>query len=172
MEENQDKLHKEVMDTIEFIKQAYKKHGGYEDPIEVFREGNCGNFCTFLLEEFGENAIPYAIYKDQEVDHIITKIGSKYYDVGGEVTAKSYVTYLLGRGSSDLDYNAGDLNRYNVGQVEPEEILEHTDNYKAPIVRINNGEPKKIPSSELERMKKIKEDLEKRRKEKAEHDLR
>lgn len=166
MEREDEELHEKVINTIEFIKQSYKKHGGYEDPVEVFKWGNCGNFCTFLLEEFGEDATPCGIYKDNKLEHIITKIKDRYYDVEGEVSPKSYVSYLMGVRLKDygMEGITTDVNRYSIKGVEEKEIEKNTDNYGAQVVIVNNEEPKKTPSTELGRMAKIKEDLEKRRK--------
>lgn len=166
MEESAEKkLHEEVIATIEFIKQSYKNSGGYEDPIEVFKWGNCGNLCTFLMEEFPDKSIPCGIYKDEKVQHIVTKIGERYYDIDGEVTPKSYVSYLMNARTKDygMDYISTNVDRYSIRQVEQEEIEKNTDNFDAPIIMVNGVQVGKRPSSELGRMKKIKEDLQKRR---------
>jgi hypothetical protein len=63
-----------------------------------------------------------------------------------------------------MDGLSTDVDRYSIKGVGEKEIEKNTDNYGARITIVNNGEPKKTPSTELGRMAKIKEDLEKRRK--------
>ena len=156
-----EQLHQEVKDTIEFIKHSYKEHSGYEDPVEVFRWGNCGNFCRLLLQEFPDEAEPYAIYLDGKIEHIITRVRDKYYDVGGEITIELYIEYLmrLPLGAYGKETVTYDLARYTIKPVTDEEVAEYMDNYNDPIVMINGKDSIGGISIELERMVRIKEDL-------------
>ena len=157
----EDKLQQEVLDTIDYIKNVHQTNNG--DPMEVFRNGNCGNIYTFLSKEFPEKAIPCGIYRFRELLHIITKIEDKYYDISGEVTLEKYIKYLL---ETNEAYSSNP-SHYVIEEISIEKVESLSNNYKA-ITGMRNSDKKTarkiIPSPEDGNMVKIQEALDLRRK--------
>lgn len=74
--------HQKILNTISFIRESHS------EMTNIFIKGSCLNFFCIL----------HSIYPEAEcyfnIDHVITKIGGKYYDVTGEVKyIKSYQLY-------------------------------------------------------------------------------
>lgn len=59
---------------------------------EIYTMGNCGNFAVVLCLAF-PGSIPYYVKSEKEgsVNHTVTKIGSRLYDITGDVTNKYYI---------------------------------------------------------------------------------
>lgn len=77
------KKHRKILYFIKLIRESH--------PVQerVFLNGSCLNFFLILRAVFLE-AEPYF-----NIDHIITKIGDRYYDITGEVEATwDYVRYV------------------------------------------------------------------------------
>lgn len=67
------RTHEEIINLISIIRNA--------DPntIYVFTNGSCFDF-YLMLKLFEPSAIPY-----YDSNHVITKIGKRFYDINGEV---------------------------------------------------------------------------------------
>ena len=126
---NNDELHKQVLAAIEYIKLMYRVVSGEQDPekalkrvLRVFRQGNCGNFFSFLREEFGEEAKPYIVrmwYDDGAIrSHMIVKVGDRYYDIGGEFDEVEYTS------SEHIEY-------YTIEPAEERDVSVFSDNNPA-----------------------------------------
>jgi len=57
----------------------------FEDSIKVYTQGSCYEFYLILKQVF-----PKAIAYYNE-DHVITRIGNKYYDITGEVKKEKHL---------------------------------------------------------------------------------
>lgn len=79
-----DKLIRSIRNSDEYIKL-------------IFMNGGCYNFYK-LLKMIYPSSVPYKVklYKSSEsFDHIITKIGDKYYDINGEIDPIDYYSVEL-----------------------------------------------------------------------------
>jgi len=156
-----DNLHQGVIETIEFIKKVHSLNNG--NPMDVFRNGNCGNVYTFLKQEFSEQAESYGVCEFGGLLHIVTKIDEKYYDISGEVTLENYIKYLL---ESEYNEFSRCISDYSIRPVSEEEVENFSNNYKA-VVSMKNFDRKTAvkttPSPEDDNMRKIKEALELRK---------
>lgn len=83
-------IHKEILKFIEFTKKPNHKL------IEtIYSKGGCYCFYT-MLKHIYPQAIPYKVglYK-HSIEHIVTKINDKYYDIFGEFKLeKSEYVYI------------------------------------------------------------------------------
>ena len=71
-------LHKQVLSFISLIRES---HPFMES---IYTNGSCLNFYLILRDRFKEHCpVPY-----YNVDHVITLIGDRYYDITGEVKFK------------------------------------------------------------------------------------
>lgn len=65
--------HRRILNTISFIRESHS------EMVNIFSKGSCLNFFCIL----------HSIYPEAEcyfnIDHIISKIDDKYYDITGEV---------------------------------------------------------------------------------------
>lgn len=74
--------HRKIMTFLSRLRDSHP------DMVKLFTGGACINLYTMLKAIF-PNAIPY-----YNVDHIITKIGSRYYDITGQVAINDrYMRY-------------------------------------------------------------------------------
>lgn len=71
--------HAEVMAVCKVIRRSF------HDSVLVYRYGGCYGF-YLVLKHFFPTAIAY--YDDKHKDHILTKIGDRFYDITGEVDCK------------------------------------------------------------------------------------
>ena len=73
-------MEKEVLKLITAIRESF------DDSVKVYTQGGCFRFYLILKSVFPDAAAYY------DMDHIITKIGDKYYDINGEYTdLKNYL---------------------------------------------------------------------------------
>jgi hypothetical protein len=95
--------HKKILELITEINNS--------NPImkDIFLNGSCFNFYHILKVVFND-AEPYC-----NIDHVITKINDKYYDITGEITdinGYSHIGNIWGIGScynDKKDYKKGDM---------------------------------------------------------------
>lgn len=79
---------------------------------DIFLHGSCFNFYHILKVVFDESKAYYS----QEIGHVITKIGDKYYDITGEVTFENELYVPIGEiWSNDKPYN--DESTYKNGNM-------------------------------------------------------
>lgn len=73
--------HRQVLNLISLIRKSHP------DMVNIFTRGSCLNFFLILHSIYPE-AEPY-----YNIDHIITKIDNKYYDITGQVNPKGYYPF-------------------------------------------------------------------------------
>lgn len=73
--------HRRILNTISFIRESHS------EMVNIFSKGSCLNFFCIL----------HSIYPEAEcyfnIDHVISKIDGKYYDITGEVNGKGYMKW-------------------------------------------------------------------------------
>lgn len=72
--------HRKILNTITFIRESHSTM------VDIFTKGSCLNFFCILHSIYPE-AQPWF-----NIDHVITKIDNKFYDITGEI--KDVDTYL------------------------------------------------------------------------------
>jgi len=70
--------HRKILNLISEIRYSH------EDMIEIYTRGSCLNFHIILRTIF-PRAVPWF-----NIDHIITEIDGKFYDITGSVSNKGY----------------------------------------------------------------------------------
>lgn len=76
MEQDWFSKHHIILDFIRLIRESHSSM------VDIFTKGSCLNFSLILSNKFEEVIMYY------NSDHIISKIGSKYYDITGEVSGE------------------------------------------------------------------------------------
>lgn len=78
-------MHKEILDFIKVIRESF------HDSVIVYRFGACYQFYKILKHIFPEAR---AYFDDEDKDHILTKIGGRFYEVKGEYLNPKKTTLL------------------------------------------------------------------------------
>lgn len=73
--------HQDILNFIATIRDSHSMM------IEIFTKGSCLNFYYILRKVYPES-VPYF-----NVNHIITKIDDRFYDITGQVDGKGYDIY-------------------------------------------------------------------------------
>lgn len=151
-------IHRDVIDAIDFVKQTYKIYSE-EEPIEVFNRGNCGNLYSLLKMQFGDEVKPFGVYEYNQLIHVVSKIGEKYYDITGETTLEQYFRYLMEVKMRESVHFSSDIESYCIKEVTEEQVKEKSNNYKAKVSMKNFDKSTAVrtPSPEDSVMEKIEE---------------
>ena len=91
-----------ILNTISAIRRSHSHM------VNIFSKGSCMNFFDIL----------HSIYPESEayfnVDHVITKIDNKYYDITGVVSGKGYSPYTsyYNKSRTSRSYSKMNKNEY------------------------------------------------------------
>lgn len=100
-----------VINAINKIESRYNKR----DAKEVYLRGNCGAYYLMLSHIF-EEAIPCAVFADNEAIHVLTKIDNNYYDAKGKRDADCVI-----KGYEFAEYRRAIKNGRNIRKVSIED---------------------------------------------------
>lgn len=67
-------MHQNILELIKAIRESF------DESVAVYTQGSCYRFYEILKRVYPDAVAYY------DMDHIITKIGDKFYDINGEYT--------------------------------------------------------------------------------------